>query len=192
MANVKLSDAPGCIGSPIIREENHPICRNCPFRNVCAKLAKLNEARLKESLGIEELSENTGKMLLDGAKRMTIAELESPAFVDKRPLTNNGRQLQSSMFKKIGVAGVLVAMEQKKRSLVEHALQEVKPVWARELMLLIHDNKGTVKKKDLRDYMHHELGIPKTMAVSNVSNFINATTNADLLKEEKEKLRLNQ
>jgi len=192
MANVKLSDAPGCIGSPIIREENHPICRNCPFRNVCAKLAKLNGERLKESLGLTTLSENTGKMLLDGAKRMTIAELESPAFVDKRPLTNNGRQLQSSMFKKLGVAGVMVALERDKRTSVDHALQEVKPDWARELMLLIYDNKGTVKKKDLREYLHHELGIPKTMAVSNVSNFINATTNADLLQEDKETLRLKR
>lgn len=191
MANIKLSDAPGCIGSPIIRDENHPICRNCPFKNVCAKLAVLNEKRLKEALGIETLSSNTGKMLTEGASRMTIAELEAPAFVGKKPLTNAGRQLQRSMFKKIGVSGVFVALENKRRDLVAHGLQSLKPEWSQELLLLIWDNKGVVKKKDLRDYMQHELGIAKMMAVSNVSNFINATTNSDLLKEDRETLRLN-
>ena len=190
MAKIKLSDAPGCIGSPIIRKEGHPICNNCPFKNVCAKLAQMNAKRLMDSLGISALSQDTGKKLTPGAERMTIAQLESPKFKDKKPLTARGRQTQSTMFKGVNVPQIIEVMDQSNRTLVEHGLQKVKPDWARELLLLIWDNNGSLKKKDLRDYMKHELGHAQMVALSHVSNFINATTNADLIKEDKETLRL--
>ena len=192
MAKIKLSDAPGCIGSSIIRKEGHPICNNCPFTNVCAKLARLNADRLMKDLGITAISEQTGKMLSEGASKMTIAELESPRFKGKKPLTNRGAALQSQMLRKSGgTMGILQALESKKRSLVDHALQNVQPDWARELLLLIWDNNGFVQKKDLRDYAQHELGMSRTASVSYVASFINATTNADILNEDKETLRLN-
>tara|TARA_R110000851_G_scaffold59347_8_gene137378 strand:- start:5648 stop:6232 length:585 start_codon:yes stop_codon:yes gene_type:complete len=192
MAKIKLSEAPGCIGSPVIRKEGHPICNNCAFTNVCAKLSKLNEGRLLESLGIDTLSDQTGKMLIKGANKMTIAQIESPSFKGKKPLTSRGAQMQNSMLRKMGGGNMLLkAMKAEERIVAEHAMRDMKPDWSRELMLLIWDNDGTVTKKDLRDYMHHELGHSKTLAVGYVSNFINATTNADVLKEDKEKLRLN-
>lgn len=190
MAKIKLSDAPGCIGSPIIRKEGHPICKNCPFKNVCAKLAQMNAKRLMESLGITAISTNTGKKLTPGAEKMTIAQLESPKFKGKKPLTSRGRQMQSSMFKKVSVPEIVEIMDQTSRRLVAHGLQEVQPDWARELLLLLWDNGGALKKKDMRDYLRHELGHAQMSAASNVSNFINATTNADLIKEDKETLRL--
>lgn len=190
MGKIKISDAPGCIGSPVIRKEGHPICNNCPFKNVCAKLAQVNAKRLMSSLGLTALSKNTGKKLTPGAEKMTIAELESPQFKDKKPLTNRGRQTQATMFKSISAPQIVEVMDKTDRRLVEHGLQTVKPDWARELLLLIWDNNGSLKKKDLRDYMRHELGHSQMVALSHVSNFINATTNADLLKEDKETLRI--
>lgn len=192
MAKIKLSEAPGCIGSPTIRKEGHPICNNCAFTNVCRKLSKMNEARLMKALGVTELS-TTGKMLTPGAEKMTVAQMQAPSFKGKKPLTTNGKRLQGQMLNKSGGAmGIIKAMEHDRRDHVAHVLQNVQPDWARELLLLIWDNKGTVKKKDLRDYSQHELGLSKTAALSYVSNFINATTNADVLLEDKETLRLNK
>lgn len=191
MSKVKLSDAPGCIGSPIIRKEGHPICENCNFKNICAKLSHLNAKRLMDDLGLSALSSETGRKLIPGSEKLTIAQLESPAYKDKKPLTERGRITQRGIFDKSGgTMGVLEVMQRTSRIAVKHGLQNVQPDWAQHLLLLIWDNNGSVTKKDLRDYLHHELGQSRTVSTGNVSNFTNATTNADLLKEDRETLRL--
>lgn len=191
MAKLKLSDAPGCIGSPLIRAENHPICRNCGFKVVCAKLAARNEERLKEELGLRKLSDVTGKKLMEGSEKMTIAELENASIKDRKPLTAKGDQVRRSILKGGTEAEILSWLKRDcKRVEIEHALQFVQPDWARELLLLIWDNKGAVKKKDLRDYTENELGHPRMSALSLVSNFVNATTNMGLVVESKETLRI--
>lgn len=191
MAKVKLSDAPGCIGSPLIRAERHPICRNCVFTNVCGKLAERNAERLKADLGIKELSPNTGKKLTPGAEKLTIAQLENAAYEGKKPLTAKGAQLQRSILKAGDTGRIIQIMIRKSRPHVEHGLQLVSPKWARELLLLIWDNDGEVRKRDLREHLEHGLGHKRFSAMSDVSNFVNATTNMDLTIEDKEKLRIN-
>lgn len=183
MGKIKLSDAPGCIGSPLIRSENHPICKACAFRNICARLAVSNRDKLIAALGIPELSAVTGKKLMAGAEKMTIAELESPAFKDKKPLTVKGKEVMTGLrhVERDVLKDCLVGT--KNRIERNHSLQSVQPDWSKDLIMLIGDNRGLVKKKDLRDYMENELGYPRLSAVSLVSAFINGMTNADFLTE---------
>ena len=192
MAKVKLSDAPGCIGSPLIRSENHPICRNCLFTNICDKLASRNADRLKLELGIATLSKQTGKKLMKGAQKMSIAQLENAAITGKRPLTSKGREISNSMVSKTkdGVSGIMKALANSNRVHVEHGLQFVKPSWAGACLMLMWDNGGKLNKKDLRDFLHRELGFCRLTATSSVSNFVNAATNMDLIIEIKEQLRI--
>lgn len=151
----------------------------------------MNAERLKEELGLSMLSENTGKKLTKGTERYTIAELESPKYENKRPLTVKGKQTTDAIFKRVGgVEVVRNAMKLTSRTHVQHALQNVSLDWALECLLLIWDNAGSLKKKDLRDYVTNELGYSRTMAIVYVSNFINATTNADFIIEDKEKLSI--
>jgi len=189
MANLKLTDAPGCIGSVLIRKEDHPICQSCGFTNLCARLAERNEAALLKSLGIEKVSRDTGKKLMKGAEKMSIAELESPKYRDKKPLTVEGRRLMDQITRGGAHDALVEALKQERRTYVAHALQFVEPDWARDLMLLIWDNKGQVKKKDLRDYLTHDLGIKVMTASVYASNFINATTNLGLCTESPQQLR---
>lgn len=48
---IKLSNAPGCIGSPTIRAMEHPLCGTCAFKDICHQLALRNRARLVEDMG---------------------------------------------------------------------------------------------------------------------------------------------
>ena len=190
MAKLRLSDAPGCIGSPIIRSEKHPICSNCVFTKICASLALRNAERLKKELGVEELSRQTGKKLIKGAEKLTIAQLESPAFKGKKPLTESGRKLQSSLLKGGSATDIVAAMKLPTKTHVEQALQFTEPDWARQCLVLIWENGGQIKRRDLGEYMEHELGYPRMSARSLTSNFINAVTNLDIFVEDKSKLRV--
>lgn len=191
MAKLKLTDAPGCIGSVLIRKEGHPICNNCGFTNVCARLAERNEVNLLKSLGIEKISRDTGKKLMKGAEKLSIAELESPKYRDKKPLTRDGGLLLGQMKRGGSLDALIEALKQERRSHVAHGLQFVEPDWTRELLLLIWDNKGQVKKKDLREYLHHDLGFKVMTASVLCSNFVNAVTNMGLCTESPQHLRFN-
>jgi len=191
MATVKLSDAPGCIGSPIIRAEDHPICRNCLFTNICGKLATRNKARLEADLGISELSKDTGKKLVKGAEKLTIRQLEDPNNIDKQPLTTAGKRMQGLLLTNLsGPEQLHDALKQSDRQQAEHDLQFVKPVWAAKIMLLMWDNDGEITKKDMREYMTHDVGLTQMVVNVHASTFINAMTNLDLIKQDKTKLRI--
>lgn len=191
MAKVNISDAPGCIGSCIIRLENSPVCKNCTFTNICAQLSRRNAKKLRDQLGLKELSDNTGKKLMKGAEKIPIAQLESSAFEGKKPLTFKGDQLRRSMSKTTKTAEIIQILARNSRTDVDHGLQFVEPHWARQALLLLWDNNGVIKKKDLRDFLQHELGISRMVTLVNVSNFINAATNMNLVEETKESMRLN-
>lgn len=51
----RLSDAPGCIGSPTLRAMRHKLCTSCQFRSVCATLAEHNRKLLGDLVGEESL-----------------------------------------------------------------------------------------------------------------------------------------
>ncbi|MDX5412863.1 MAG: hypothetical protein LPK02_07430 [Rhodobacterales bacterium] len=192
MAKLKMTDAPGCVGSVLIRKEDHPICRDCMFTNICARLAERNEERLLKSLGIEKISRDTGKKLMKGAEKLTIAELESPRYRDKKPLTREGIRVMNGIEAGVTKDEFRSAMTQERRTFVEHALQFIEPDWVRELLVLIWENKGEVKKKDLRDYLIHDKGIKTMTAGVYVANFVNAVTNMDLFTESPQNLKYKE
>lgn len=189
MGSLKLTDAPGCIGSVLIRKEGHPICQSCRFVNTCGRLASRNEERLLKSLGLEKISRDTGKKLMKGAEKLSIAELESVKYRDKKPLTKEGERLM----KQIGQSGSAdqfnTTLKLTSRVHVEHGLQFIEPEWARELIMLIWDNKGRVTKKDLREYLQHDKGFKVMTAGVYVAQFINATTNMGICKEDPKHVR---
>lgn len=194
MAKMKLSDAPGCIGSPLIRNEKHPLCTKCNFTNVCGKLSKVNAQRLAESFGVARLSGDTGRKLLKGAEKMSVAQLEKAGEAGVRPETTRGAALRKQIFRKSSVKNLCDLLTNERRyNFIEHGLQFVEPEWARNVLSLIWQNGGAIKGRDMRTYLEHELGFKRSAAMSMASNFINATTNAGLIvhRLKEDELRIN-
>ena len=187
MAEFQMSDVPGCFGSSIVRSEDHVICRKCICTNYCKKISKVNAERMRKELKIEKLSGETGKRLDN--PDYTIAELESPRYKDMKPLTVSGEKLTRAMLRKINKSVLAETLRQTDRNIISHRLQFVEPDWALALLMLIWDNGGEIKKSDLRDYLMHDLGHGKMVAMTNISTFINATTNMDLTVDDGTQLR---
>lgn len=52
-AQRKLRDAPGCIGSIVVRKRIHPLCKTCEWRTWCAKIQAHNEQLLAKELAVD-------------------------------------------------------------------------------------------------------------------------------------------
>lgn len=189
MAKVKLSDAPGCIGSSLIRKEGHPICKNCAFTNVCAQLAARNAVKLAAELGVEKLSGITGRKLEKGAEKLSIKEIEKAS--GKRLLSKKGEALKKKIEKAISAEDLQrnISSDTGNRSVLEHGAQKLDD-WVKQLLLLIWDNNGLINKSELSAFLIHEMGVAKVSASTNAQAFVNALVHMDVLTESKTKVEV--
>lgn len=56
MRKAKISDAPGCFGSSVIRRTPHKVCAACQFRTVCGKAALVTGRELRAELNSRKVA----------------------------------------------------------------------------------------------------------------------------------------
>lgn len=174
---LKLSDAPGCIGSPVIRAQNYKSCapENCMFRGVCGQLAKHRGAQIKKDLNVASLK-NTG-----GALDEKPSTKNAKPTVDKRALTQRGAALVSSI-KRLNMDRESILSIITSEGEIEDRLEGITPEYLAVTLRALWDTPN-LEKRQLKARFEHDIGMSALTAQSHVSIITNAFTHLQIVKD---------
>lgn len=178
---MKLSEAPGCIGSPIIRSENATLCKSCTVRTVCGQLAVRTAARLARELGVEAIDPRQPGRAASGGKHVDI-KLAHRGTTDTKAPSAKSRALVAEAAKR-GLDGANLAQVMAlPPGEFAAAVRPIKPAHLRLAMICLR--RGAISRAALRDQFEKSLGLPRLSAQGLVSTTLGALTLLGLARIE--------
>lgn len=174
MSKGSLRDAPGCLGSVVLRVRRakpHPICTTCPYRTVCARIAKVNAERLNEILGVE-------------AAEHALVMPTSVSVTAKRPgtggLSVKGAKAVEAL-SRIGVTTDVVRRMVPRADFIERSAHWT-PNYIRWGLDHLWRQGGRLTRVQLAKEFQRQFACSEQTAASRVSIFLDVTTHLDVVR----------
>lgn len=158
----KLSDAPGCIGSFVVRQADHPVCRACRFRTACGKMAEVARTRLHAEIGTAPCGN-------------LVQRKSTPRQVVKPQLSIKGGLL----VRKLMAQGL---DRQKIITMTRAANLNVEPSFAATALSGL--TQQAMSKAQLRTLLQSRHGWCSNTAQSHVSIFVDAMTHLKVVRDD--------
>lgn len=100
-----IKDAPGCIGSAVIRSSSHPVCQACNFKTACEKLARMNAELIAGELGSQSIKIDEKPKAMQPKKPVKVktASAVSPKVKDLADKIKNSGVSTISDIYKVGI-----------------------------------------------------------------------------------------